>query len=75
MLLLVPVEDAAHERRDELDAGLGAGHRLGEGEEQREVAVDALLLEFGGGLDALPGGGDLDQDALAGRCRPFRTGR
>ena len=35
-------------------------------EQQRQVAVDALLLQDLGGADALPGGGDLDQDALAG---------
>ena len=48
-----------------LHAGLGAGHGLGEAEQQGEVAVDAFLLEHLGGLDAFPGGGDLDQDALA----------
>ncbi len=34
-------------------------------EEQSEVAVDSLALEDFGGLDALPGGGDLDEDTLA----------
>jgi hypothetical protein len=34
-------------------------------EEQRQVAVDAFLLQDLGGLDAFPGGGDLDQHALA----------
>lgn len=28
--------------------------------------MDALLLEVAGGLDTLPGRGDLDQDALLG---------
>ena len=63
--LLVPVVDAADERRDQRDPGLGAGDRLGEAEQQRQVAVDALVLELLGGPDALPGAGDLDQDALA----------
>ena len=63
---LVPVEDAADEGRDELHAGFGAGNGLGEGEQQGEVAVDAFLFEHFGGLDAFPGGGDLDEDAVAG---------
>ncbi len=62
--LLVPVVDAADEGRDERDAGLGAGDGLGEGKQQGQVAVDALFLEPLGGADALPGAGDLDQDAL-----------
>ena len=63
--LHVPVENAADEGRDQEDAGLGAGHGLGSAEQQREVAVDALVLEHLGGADAFPGRGDLDQDALA----------
>jgi hypothetical protein len=62
--LLVPVEDAADERADERHAGLGARDGLAEAEEEREVAVDALLLELARGLDTLPGARDLDQDAL-----------
>ena len=73
--LLVPVVDAADERRDQRHAGLGAGHGLGEAEQQRQVAVDAFALEPLGGADAFPGAGDLDQDALARRCRPPRTAR
>ena len=38
----VPVEDAADERRDQERLGVGAGDRLGEREDQRQVAVDAL---------------------------------
>jgi len=39
-------------------------------EEQGQVTVDAFALENLGGLDALPGGRDLDQDALtADACR------
>ena len=61
----VPVEDAADEGRDQERAGVGGGRRLDEREQQREVAVDALALQHLGGADALPGRGELDQDALA----------
>ncbi len=44
-VLLVPVEDAADERRDQGDLGLGAGDRLVQAEEQRQIAVDALFFE------------------------------
>lgn len=43
-VLLVPVQDAADEGRDQSDLGLGAGHGLSEREQQRHVAVDAVLL-------------------------------
>ena len=65
-VLLVPVEDAADEGGDEGDLGFGAGDGLVETEEEGHVAVDAFLLEDLGGLDAFPGGGELDEDALAG---------
>ena len=52
--LLVVVVDAADERRDQRHAGFGAGHRLREAEEQRHVAVNAFLLELGGGANAFP---------------------
>lgn len=56
----------ADEGRDEGDARLSARDGLPEAEEEREVAVDAvLLLELARGLDAPPGRGDLDEDALA----------
>ena len=38
-----PVENASDEGRDERDAGLGAGHRLAEAEQQRQVAADAVF--------------------------------
>ena len=70
LLLLVglePVEDAADEGRDEEGAGLGGRDGLDEREHEGEVAVDAVIaLEDLGGLDALPGGGDLDKDAVLG---------
>ena len=74
-LLLVIVVDAADERRDQRHAGFGAGHRLREAEEQRQVAVDALAFELLGGADALPGAADLDQDPLAANARGSRRGR
>jgi hypothetical protein len=63
--LPVPVVDPAHERRDQRDAGVGAGDRLREAEQQREVAVDAVALEPLGRADAFPGGCDLDQHPVA----------
>lgn len=64
--LLEPVEDTADEGRDEGDTGLGTGDGLAETEEEGQVAVDALKLELLGSLDTLPGGGDLDENALLG---------
>src|SRR5262249_5531392 len=43
----------------------GGADGLGEAEEEGHVAVDAILLQDAGGLDAFPGGGELDEDALA----------
>ena len=60
-----PVQNPADKRRYERDPSLGARHSLGEGEEQRQVAMDAvLLLQLPRGLDAFPRGGQLDQDTL-----------
>lgn len=61
---LVPVEDTADEGRDEVGTGLGSGDGLGQGEHEGQVAVDAVLaLELVGGLDTLPGGSELDENA------------
>jgi hypothetical protein len=65
-LLLPVVVDPADEGRDQRDPGLRAGDRLGEAEQQRQVAVDPLALEDLGGADAFPGAGDLDQHAVPG---------
>lgn len=60
----VPIQDTADEGGDEEDAGLGGSDGLYFGEEEGEVAVDAvLLLEDARGLDSFPGRCDLDQDA------------
>ena len=62
---LVVVHDPAHEGGDESHSCLGTGHSLGEGEEEREVAVDAVVsLQDLPGLDPLPGGAQLDEDPL-----------
>lgn len=62
---LVPVEDAADERRNEEGSRLGARDRLHQRKHQRQVAVDAMLrLQDVCGLDAFPGRGDLDEDAV-----------
>lgn len=62
---LVPIEDTADEGRDEEGTGLGSGDGLDDGEHESQVGVDAVVaLEDLGGLDALPSGGDLDEDAV-----------
>ena len=67
LVLLVPVQDAADEGRDESNTSLGTSNSLAETEQEGEVAVDLVVtLEFTGSLDTLPGGGDLDQDAFLG---------
>lgn len=43
-VLLVPVKNAADKGGDEGDLGFSTSHSLGEGEEQRHVAVDPILL-------------------------------
>lgn len=71
VLLLVvglePVEDSADEGGDEVGTGLGSADGLDEREHEGEVGVDAVVaLKNLGGLDTLPSGGDLDQDAVLG---------
>ena len=62
---LIPVENAADERRDEECTSFGAGDGLDEGKHEREVAINFVVpLQNLGSLDALPGGGDLDQDTI-----------
>lgn len=66
---LVPVKNAADERRDEVSTSLSSADSLDEREHEGQVAVDAVLrLEDLGGLDALPCRGDLDEDALLGNA-------
>ena len=69
---LVPVEDAADKRRDEEDARLGGSDGLHLREEQRQVAVDAVLrLQHVRGLDAFVGRRDLDEHAVFGNADFF----
>jgi hypothetical protein len=68
-LLLVPIENAPDEGRNQRDAGVGAGNGLVQPEEQRQVAVNALALELLGRANALPGGGDFDENAVARHVR------
>ncbi len=54
-VLLVPVEDTANKWRNQEHARFGTGTRLGEGEQQRQVTVDAFFLQLLRRADALPG--------------------
>lgn len=64
---LEPVKNATNEGRDEVGTGLGGGNGLNQREHESQVAVDAVLgLEDVSGLDALVGGGNLDQDTVLG---------
>jgi hypothetical protein len=54
-----------------LNAAFCASHCLGHAEEEGEVAMDAFFLQDFSGFDAFPGGGDLDQHALAIRASSF----
>lgn len=64
---LVPVQDTADEGGDEESTGLSSSNGLDKGEHEGQVAVDSVLrLQDVGGLDTLPGGGDLDKDTVLG---------
>lgn len=64
---LEPVKDATDEGRDEVGVGLGSTNGLDKREHEGKVAVDAVVaLENLGGLDTLPGSGNLDQDTVLG---------
>lgn len=64
---LVPVQDTADKGADEEGVRLGGGDGLDQAEHKGQVAVDAVVaLQDLSGLDALPGGGDLDEDAVLG---------
>ena len=64
----MPVVDAAHEWRNQPHFGVGAGDGLAKREQQGQVAKDAIFFQFARRLDAFPGGGNLDQHALAGNA-------
>ncbi|KPX14876.1 Uncharacterized protein ALO72_05008 [Pseudomonas syringae pv. delphinii] len=63
--LLVPVVDAAHERRDQKHARFSASNGLGEGKQQRQVGLNTVLLELLGSTNTFPGRGQLDQYPIA----------
>jgi hypothetical protein len=64
---LEPVKDATDEGRDEVGVGLGSTNGLDKREHEGKVAVDAVVaLKNLGGLDTLPGSGNLDQDTVLG---------
>ena len=58
VLLFVPVVNTADEGRDQSHSRFGARDRLGEAEEQSQIAVDAFFFEPLGGADAFPGAGE-----------------
>ena len=60
-IFLVPIEDPADKGRDQGHIGFCAGRSLGETEQQGQIAMNAFAFQLLSGLNALPGGGDLDQ--------------
>ena len=65
LVLLVPIQNTADEGRDQSDTSLCASNGLAEAEEEGQVAMNAVIaLQLAGGLDTLPGGGDLDEDTV-----------
>ena len=67
LVLLVPIQNTADEGRDEGNASLGASNSLAKTEQESEIAVDLIVtLEFTSGLDTLPAGSDLDENAFLG---------
>jgi len=67
LVLLVPVQNAADEGRNESDTSFGTSHSLTETEQESKVAMDLLItLKFTGSLDTLPGRCDLNENAFLG---------
>ena len=65
--LLEPIEDTANEGGDEEGIGLGGSDGLDGGEHEGQVGVDTMVaLENLSGLDTLPSGSDLDENAVLG---------
>ena len=65
----VPVEDTANKRRNQEDARFGASASLSEGEQQRQVTVDAFFFQLFSGANALPGGSQLDKNTIVADAR------
>ena len=70
-LLLVPVVNAPHKRRNQLHTGMCARRRLAKGKQQRQIGVDAALLQLAGGLNAFPRGSDFDQHPIHMHALPL----
>jgi len=67
LVLLVPVQNATDEGRDEGDTGFGTSNSLPETEQEGEVTVDLVVtLEFASSLDTLPAGSNLDENTFLG---------
>ena len=62
VLVLVPVEDPAHKRRQQEGFGLGTSDSLDQMEDQGHVALDFLFREGLTGFYSFPSWGDLDQN-------------
>src|SRR5471030_1901120 len=60
----VPVENTANEGRDQVCTGFGTSTCLREGEQQRQVTVDAGFFQFLRSADTLPGRGQFNQDTV-----------
>jgi hypothetical protein len=60
----VPIKDASNEGREEERLRVTGRDRLGNREGERHVAIDALGLQPGRGLQAFPGRRELDQNVL-----------
>ena len=65
LVLLVPVQNTTDEGRDKGDISLGTSNSLAKTEQESEVTVDLVVaLEFTSGLNTLPGGSNLDENAF-----------
>jgi hypothetical protein len=63
LVLFVPVHDATNKGRNQSASRLGASDGLRHGENQSQVTGDSLFFKNLSGLDSLPSGGNLDEDA------------
>jgi len=71
----VPVEDTTNERRNQEYARFCTGARLSEGEQQRQVTVDAFFFQLLGSANTLPGGSQFNQNATVADARIVYGGR
>jgi hypothetical protein len=59
----VPVHDATHKWRNESGTRFGTSNRLGDRKDERQIASNTFLFQDFSGLDTLPSGGNLDENA------------